>query len=59
MNNGQKLVAMRSRLQWTQRELADALHINVRTLQRWENGTRNCPDIVIMLVERIVDDEAA
>jgi DNA-binding transcriptional regulator YiaG len=58
MNNAQKLAALRSRLQWTQRQLADALHINVRTLQRWENGTRNCPDIVIMLVERIVEEAA-
>lgn len=58
MNNAQKLYALRSRLQWTQRQLADALHINVRTVQRWENGTRNCPDIVIMLVERIVEEAA-
>jgi transcriptional regulator with XRE-family HTH domain len=58
MNNGQKLAALRARLEWTQRQLADALHVNVRTLQRWENGARNCPDIVIMLVERIVEEGA-
>jgi DNA-binding transcriptional regulator YiaG len=58
MNNAQKLFALRSRLQWTQRELADALHVAVRTVQRWENGQRHCPDLVIMLVQKIVDEAA-
>lgn len=41
---------------WTQEKLAELLHVNKRTVQRWEAGDRHCPDLVLMLVERLVKE---
>lgn len=53
MTNGQKLREMRLDSRWTQQKLSELIHVNKRTVQRWESGERNCPDLVVMLVEKL------
>lgn len=54
MTNGQKLRKMRLEAAWTQQKLSDAVHVNKRTVQRWEAGDRKCPDAIVMLLEMLV-----
>lgn len=52
----EKLKEFRSRkLKVSQRELAKALHVSVRTLQGWEIGKSLLPEPVMLLVEWIND----
>ena len=32
-------------------------HLNVRTVQTWEQGTRKTPDYVVWLIEKVMDLE--
>lgn len=59
MSNGQKLRQLRIDASWTQEKLSELLHVNKRTVQRWESGERHCPDLVVMLVERLAEEAAA
>lgn len=59
MTNGQKLRQLRTDAKWTQEKLAELLHVNKRTIQRWEAGDRHCPDLILMLVERLIKEEKA
>ena len=52
--NGQILRQMRLSAGWTQEQLANLIHVSKRTVQRWEAGDRHCPDLILMLVERLI-----
>jgi DNA-binding transcriptional regulator YiaG len=47
---------LRARRGLSQRELADALGLDVRTLQNWEQG-RNRPDDAVLALVRLFDDD--
>jgi len=52
----EKLKELRSRkLKVSQSELANALHVSVRTLQGWEIGKSLPPEPVMLLIE-LIDD---
>ena len=44
----------RSLLNMSQREFAIYLQIPLRTIQSWEQGFRNPPDYVVLLIQRIL-----
>jgi len=54
MTNGQKIRKMRIDAGWTQQKLSEAVHVNKRTVQRWEAGDRKCPEAIVMLLEMLM-----
>lgn len=41
----------------SQSQFAKKFHINVRTLQRWEQGQTPTPDYVVFMISRIIELE--
>ena len=41
----------------SQGQFAKRFHLNVRTVQTWEQGTRKTPDYVIWLIARVIELE--
>lgn len=54
MNNIKQL---RQQTGLSQSRFAKKFHINVRTLQRWEQGQTPTPDYVVFMVGRIIELE--
>lgn len=48
---------LREKMNLSQSEFADYFHVSVRTLQKWENGTRTPPEYVKWMMERIMELE--
>jgi len=49
------LVTTRKRLGLTQAELATALSIDLRTVQRWEGGERSIPPYLALALKALAD----
>lgn len=49
--NGEKIRILRERMGITQVEMANLLEVDERTIQRWENGHRNCSNAMLMLAK--------
>jgi len=49
---------VRLNLGWTQRQMAEALCVTVRCLQRWEAGDRKCPPGMIKLAKMVESQSA-
>ena len=41
----------------SQGKFADRYHLPVRTLQQWEQGRRSCPEYVIYLLSKVVEED--
>lgn len=41
----------------SQSQFAKRFHLNVRTVQTWEQGTRKTPDYVIWLITKVIELE--
>lgn len=50
---GTRIKRARERKRWTQRQLADALHVNIKTVDNWENG-RTSPRSSIGALEDVL-----
>lgn len=48
---------LRTRLNLSQSQFANRFHLNVRTVQTWEQGTRKTPSYVLWMIERIIELE--
>lgn len=49
MTRSARLRALREHAGHTQAAAAGAVHVAMRTWERWESGTRRCPDAVVHL----------
>ena len=52
-----KIKDLRNRTGLSQSKFSQMFHLNVRTLQTWEQGTRPTPPYVLYMIERILDLE--
>ncbi|MBE5917634.1 MAG: helix-turn-helix domain-containing protein [Pseudobutyrivibrio ruminis] len=50
---------MRQLLGLSQRKFAEKYSIPYRSVENWEEGSRKCPDYVLLLLERCVLEDAA
>ena len=41
----------------SQSQFAKKFHLNVKTLQSWEQGFRNCPEWTLWMMQRIIELE--
>ena len=48
---------LREKTNLSQSKFAEKFHINLRTLQRWEQGQTPTPDYVVFLIGRILELE--
>lgn len=48
---------LRAKTGLSQSQFAKKFHINVRTLQRWEQGQTLAPDYVLWMISRILELE--
>ena len=48
---------LREKTNLSQSKFAKKFHINVRTLQRWEQGQTPTPDYVVFMIGRILELE--
>ena len=48
---------LRKKTGLSQSQFAKRFHLNVRTVQTWEQGTRKTPDYVIWLITRVIELE--
>jgi DNA-binding transcriptional regulator YiaG len=48
-----KIKQYRKRHKLSQRKLAELLHVNVRSVQRWESGERTPHKMVLMLITKL------
>ena len=51
------IAELRKRTGLSQSKFAKKFHLNVRTLQTWEQGIRNCPEWTLWMIERILELE--
>ena len=51
------ILELRKRTGLSQKGFSEKYHLNVRTLQQWEQGTRKAPDYVTWLIERVMELE--
>ena len=51
------IVELRQKTGLSQSQFAKRFHLNVRTVQTWEQGTRKTPDYVIWLITRVIELE--
>ena len=52
-----KIREIRGSLGLSQSKFAKKFHINISTLQNWEQGRRQVPDYVIYLINKIIELE--
>jgi len=53
-NSANKVLEARKRLGLSQQDLANELRISVRSIQSWEQGWRNAPDWVDVMIENLL-----
>ena len=51
------ILELRQKTGLSQSKFANKFHLNVRTVQTWEQGTRKTPDYVVWLIEKVMDLE--
>ena len=51
------ILELRQKTGLSQSQFAKYFHLNVRTVQTWEQGTRKTPDYVIWLITRVIELE--
>ena len=51
------ILELRQKTGLSQSQFAKRFHLNVRTVQTWEQGTRKTPDHVIWLITRVIELE--
>lgn len=51
------ILELRQKTGLSQDQFAKRFHLNVRTVQTWEQGTRKTPDYVIWLIARVIELE--
>ena len=51
------ILELRQKAGLSQSQFAKRFHLNVRTVQTWEQGTRKTPEYVIWLIERVMELE--
>jgi putative transcriptional regulator len=51
------ILELRQKTGLSQSKFANRFHLNVRTVQQWEQGTRKAPDYVIWLIARVIELE--
>lgn len=51
------ILELRQKIGLSQSKFAEHFHLNVRTIQQWEQGTRKTPDYVIWLIARVIELE--
>ena len=51
------ILELRQKTGLSQSQFAKRFHLNVRTVQTWEQGTRKAPDYVIWLITRVIELE--
>lgn len=51
------ILELRKKTGLSQSQFANKFHLNVRTVQTWEQGTRKTPDYVVWLIEKVMDLE--
>ena len=51
------ILELRQKTGLSQSQFAKRFHLNVRTVQTWEQGTRKTPDYVIWLITRVIESE--
>jgi len=51
------ILELRQKTGLSQSKFAKRFHLNVRTVQTWEQGTRKTPDYVIWLITRVIELE--
>ena len=51
------ILELRQKTGLSQSQFAKRFHLNVRTVQTWEQGTRKTPEYVIWLIERVMELE--
>ena len=51
------ILELRQKTGLSQSKFAEHFHLNVRTIQQWEQGTRKKPDYVIWLIARVIELE--
>ena len=49
------ILELRQKTGLSQSQFAKRVHLNVRTVQTWEQGTRKTPDYVIWLIARVIE----
>lgn len=51
------ILELRQKTGLSQGQFAKRFHLNVRTVQTWEQGARKTPDYVIWLIARVIELE--
>ena len=51
------ILELRQKTGLSQSKFAKRFHLNVRTVQTWEQGTRKTPDYVIWLITKVIELE--
>ncbi len=51
------ILELRQKTGLSQSQFAKRFHLNVRTVQTWEQGTRKTPDYIIWLITRVIELE--
>ncbi|XME01479.1 helix-turn-helix domain-containing protein [Lachnospiraceae bacterium C1.1] len=51
------ILELRQKTGLSQSQFAKKFHLNVRTVQTWEQGVRKTPEYVIWLIERVMELE--
>ena len=51
------ILELRQKTGLSQSKFANRFHLNVRTVQQWEQGARKTPDYVIWLIARVIELE--
>ncbi len=51
------ILELRQKTGLSQSKFAGRFHLNVRTVQQWEQGTRKTPDYVIWLIAKVIELE--
>ena len=49
------ILELRQKTGLSQSQFAKRFHLNVRTVQTWEQGTRKTPDYIIWLITRVIE----
>ena len=51
------ILDLRKKTGLSQSQFAKKFHLNINTLQSWEQGIRNCPEWTLWMIQRILELE--